>query len=94
MLDPFAFQISCIFFWKLLIRLEEEEEEEMEPIFLFLDINFVLNQNAGHVSFIKDIAATKPPQHLEELLKVLHTRGEGCSVSLVFHGPLPYAILI
>ncbi|KAA0051987.1 pentatricopeptide repeat-containing protein [Cucumis melo var. makuwa] len=28
-----------------------------------------------HVSFIKDVAATEPPQHLFHLLKMLKTRG-------------------
>ncbi|KAJ8763325.1 hypothetical protein K2173_002208 [Erythroxylum novogranatense] len=32
--------------------------------------------NTAHVSFIKDVAATQPPQHLPCLLKMLETRGE------------------
>ncbi|KDP25008.1 hypothetical protein JCGZ_23991 [Jatropha curcas] len=32
--------------------------------------------SSGHVSFIKDVAATQPPEHLHHLLKVLQTRGE------------------
>lgn len=34
-----------------------------------------VNQNAGHLSFIKDVAAAEPPKHLHYLLKVLQTRG-------------------
>ena len=30
---------------------------------------------AGHVSFIKEVAVTEPPTHLQHLLKVLQTRG-------------------
>ncbi|PPD75806.1 hypothetical protein GOBAR_DD27275 [Gossypium barbadense] len=30
--------------------------------------------NAGHVSFIKDVAATQPPENLQHLLKMLQTR--------------------
>ncbi|XP_030552264.1 protein IN CHLOROPLAST ATPASE BIOGENESIS, chloroplastic [Rhodamnia argentea] len=31
---------------------------------------------SGHLSFIKDVAATEPPKRLHHLLKVLHARGE------------------
>ncbi|XP_031256688.1 protein IN CHLOROPLAST ATPASE BIOGENESIS, chloroplastic-like isoform X1 [Pistacia vera] len=48
--------------------------------------------SSGHVSFIKDIAATDPPQHLEELLKVLHTRGESIVSPGHRHGLIPLAI--
>ncbi|XP_044488983.1 protein IN CHLOROPLAST ATPASE BIOGENESIS, chloroplastic-like isoform X2 [Mangifera indica] len=48
--------------------------------------------SSGHVSFIKDIAATKPPQHLEELLKVLHTRGENIVSPGHRHGLIPLVI--
>ncbi|KAL5788280.1 hypothetical protein ACOSP7_005229 [Xanthoceras sorbifolium] len=34
------------------------------------------SSSSGHVSFIKDVAATNPPAHLDHLLKVLQTRGE------------------
>ncbi|KAK2665048.1 hypothetical protein Ddye_003622 [Dipteronia dyeriana] len=34
------------------------------------------SSSSGHVSFIKDVAAANPPAHLDQLLKVLHTRGE------------------
>lgn len=30
---------------------------------------------ADHVSFVKDVAATQPPQHLSQLLSILKTRG-------------------
>ncbi|KAH7575274.1 hypothetical protein JRO89_XS02G0073800 [Xanthoceras sorbifolium] len=33
------------------------------------------SSSSGHVSFIKDVAATNPPAHLDHLLKVLQTRG-------------------
>ncbi|XP_057990149.1 protein IN CHLOROPLAST ATPASE BIOGENESIS, chloroplastic isoform X2 [Hevea brasiliensis] len=32
--------------------------------------------SSGHVSFIKDVAATQPHEHLHYLLKILQTRGE------------------
>ncbi|XP_065871524.1 protein IN CHLOROPLAST ATPASE BIOGENESIS, chloroplastic-like [Euphorbia lathyris] len=32
--------------------------------------------SSGHISFIKDVAATQPPDHLHYLLKMLQTRGE------------------
>ncbi|KAK3195825.1 hypothetical protein Dsin_027135 [Dipteronia sinensis] len=34
------------------------------------------SSSSGHVSFIKDVAAANPPAHLDQLLKVLQTRGE------------------
>ncbi|KAF8034699.1 hypothetical protein BT93_C0883 [Corymbia citriodora subsp. variegata] len=34
------------------------------------------SSSSGHLSFIKDVAATEPPKHLHYLLKVLQTRGE------------------
>ena len=43
----------------------------------FQYLNAFLNHRrvADHVSFIKDVAATEPPQHLSNLLKMLKTRG-------------------
>ncbi|XP_021714444.1 uncharacterized protein LOC110682417 [Chenopodium quinoa] len=32
--------------------------------------------SSGHISFIKDVACTQPPEHLHELLNVLQTKGE------------------
>ncbi|KAK6946089.1 hypothetical protein RJ641_013633 [Dillenia turbinata] len=32
--------------------------------------------NLGHISFIKDVAATQPPEHLSYLLKMLQVRGD------------------
>ncbi|XP_024464384.1 protein IN CHLOROPLAST ATPASE BIOGENESIS, chloroplastic isoform X2 [Populus trichocarpa] len=32
--------------------------------------------SSGHISFIEEVAATQPPQHLHYLLKMLQTRGE------------------
>ncbi|KAK4847915.1 hypothetical protein QYF36_007093 [Acer negundo] len=34
------------------------------------------SSSSGHVSFVKDVAAANPPAHLNQLLKVLQTRGE------------------
>lgn len=57
----------------------------MEPLilhpFLSLDIHkrvcclVFLYFSSGHISFIEDVAATQPPQHLHYLLKMLPTRG-------------------
>ncbi|KAK1267816.1 hypothetical protein QJS04_geneDACA006390 [Acorus gramineus] len=32
--------------------------------------------SSGHVSFIKDVAATNPPEHLQYLMNIFRTRGE------------------
>ncbi|XP_010691734.2 protein IN CHLOROPLAST ATPASE BIOGENESIS, chloroplastic isoform X2 [Beta vulgaris subsp. vulgaris] len=32
--------------------------------------------SSGHISFIKDVACTQPPEHLHQLLNVLQTKGE------------------
>lgn len=32
--------------------------------------------SSGHISFIKDVAVTQPPEHLPSLMKMLQTRGE------------------
>lgn len=32
-------------------------------------------QIADHVSFVKDVAARQPPEHLSQLLRMLKTRG-------------------
>ncbi|KAM3252733.1 protein IN CHLOROPLAST ATPASE BIOGENESIS, chloroplastic isoform X1 [Capsicum annuum] len=34
------------------------------------------SSSPDHVSFIKDVAATQPPEHLNQLLKILKVRGE------------------
>ncbi|KAF9623066.1 hypothetical protein IFM89_036202 [Coptis chinensis] len=46
----------------------------------------------GHVSFIKDIAATQPPQHLQCLLKILQTRGETIVSPGARKGLIPLAV--
>lgn len=48
--------------------------------------------SAGHVSFIKDVASTDPPDHLHHLLKVLQTRGETIISPGAKQGLLPLAI--
>ncbi|XP_022946988.1 uncharacterized protein LOC111451004 isoform X1 [Cucurbita moschata] len=45
-----------------------------------------------HVSFIKDVAATEPPQHLSNLLKMLKTRGESIISPGAKQGIIPLAI--
>ncbi|EOA17124.1 hypothetical protein CARUB_v10005385mg [Capsella rubella] len=48
--------------------------------------------SSGHVSFIKDVAATEPPMHLQHLLKVLQTRGETIISPGAKQGLIPLAI--
>ncbi|XP_010447153.1 PREDICTED: uncharacterized protein LOC104729832 isoform X1 [Camelina sativa] len=48
--------------------------------------------SSGHVSFIKDVAATEPPVHLQHLLKVLQTRGETIISPGAKQGLIPLAI--
>ncbi|ESQ53732.1 hypothetical protein EUTSA_v10025679mg [Eutrema salsugineum] len=48
--------------------------------------------SSGHVSFIKDVAATEPPMHLPHLLKVLQTRGETIISPGAKQGLIPLAI--
>ncbi|CAN8276234.1 unnamed protein product [Cochlearia groenlandica] len=48
--------------------------------------------SSGHVSFIKDVAATEPPIHLQNLLKVLQTRGETIISPGDKQGLIPLAI--
>ncbi|AEE86319.1 hypothetical protein ISN45_At04g036200 [Arabidopsis thaliana x Arabidopsis arenosa] len=48
--------------------------------------------SSGHVSFIKDVAATEPPMHLHHLLKVLQTRGETIISPGAKQGLIPLAI--
>ncbi|KAG5407626.1 hypothetical protein IGI04_013745 [Brassica rapa subsp. trilocularis] len=47
---------------------------------------------AGHVSFIKEVAVTEPPTHLQNLLKVLQTRGETIISPGAKQGLIPLAI--
>ncbi|KAJ4716290.1 putative Cyclin delta-3 [Melia azedarach] len=50
------------------------------------------SSSSGHVSFIKDIAATNPPEHLDHLLKVLQTRGDTIVSPGSRQGLIPLAI--
>ncbi|KAL9464287.1 hypothetical protein AB3S75_001979 [Citrus x aurantiifolia] len=45
-----------------------------------------------HISFIKDVAATQPPQHLSHLLKLLKARGESIISPGAKQGLIPLAI--
>ncbi|KAI4314983.1 hypothetical protein L6164_027837 [Bauhinia variegata] len=45
-----------------------------------------------HVSFIKDVAATNPPEHLSQLLSTLKTRGDSIVSPGVRQGLIPLAI--
>ncbi|XP_013733127.1 protein IN CHLOROPLAST ATPASE BIOGENESIS, chloroplastic isoform X2 [Brassica napus] len=48
--------------------------------------------SSGHVSFIKEVAVTEPPKHLQHLLKVLQTRGETIISPGAKQGLIPLAI--
>lgn len=48
--------------------------------------------SAGHISFVKDIASTQPPEHLHHLLKVLQTKGETIISPGARQGLIPLAI--
>ncbi|OMO74102.1 hypothetical protein CCACVL1_16982 [Corchorus capsularis] len=48
--------------------------------------------SSGHVSFIKDVAATQPPENLHHLLKMLQTKGETIRSPGSRHGLIPLAI--
>ncbi|XP_023533903.1 uncharacterized protein LOC111795609 [Cucurbita pepo subsp. pepo] len=50
------------------------------------------SSTSDHVSFIKDVAATEPPQHLSNLLKMLKTRGESIISPGAKQGIIPLAI--
>nr|CAN79542.1 hypothetical protein VITISV_025321 [Vitis vinifera] len=50
------------------------------------------SSSSGHVSFIKDVAATQPPEHLHCLLKMLQTRGETVISPGARQGLIPLAI--
>ncbi|RDY09687.1 hypothetical protein CR513_05910 [Mucuna pruriens] len=47
---------------------------------------------SDHVSFVKDVAATQPPQHLSQLLSILKTRGESIISPGARQGLIPLAI--
>lgn len=46
----------------------------------------------GHISFIKEVAATQPPQHLSQLLRILNARGESILSPGAKQGLIPLAI--
>ncbi|GAY54928.1 hypothetical protein CUMW_160540 [Citrus unshiu] len=50
------------------------------------------SSSSGHVSFIRDIAVANPPEHLDELLKVLRTRGDTIVSPGSRQGIIPLAI--
>ncbi|EOX98301.1 Cyclin delta-3 isoform 1 [Theobroma cacao] len=50
------------------------------------------SSSSGHISFIKDVAATRPPENLHHLLEVLQTRGESIRSPGSRHGLIPLAI--
>ncbi|GAA0152113.1 hypothetical protein LIER_10673 [Lithospermum erythrorhizon] len=50
------------------------------------------SSSTDHVSFIKDVAAMDPPQHLSNLLKVLQARGESLISPGAKQGLIPLAI--
>ncbi|OMO63244.1 hypothetical protein COLO4_32629 [Corchorus olitorius] len=50
------------------------------------------SSSSGHVSFIKDVAATQPPENLHHLLKMLQTKGETIRSPGSRHGLIPLAI--
>ncbi|XP_014520026.1 uncharacterized protein LOC106777039 [Vigna radiata var. radiata] len=47
---------------------------------------------SDHVSFVKDVAVTQPPQHLSHLLNILKTRGETIVSPGARQGLIPLAI--
>ncbi|XP_029127608.1 protein IN CHLOROPLAST ATPASE BIOGENESIS, chloroplastic [Cajanus cajan] len=47
---------------------------------------------SDHVSFVKDVAATQPPQHLSQLLTILKTRGESIVSPGARQGLIPLAV--
>ncbi|CAI9777450.1 unnamed protein product [Fraxinus pennsylvanica] len=50
------------------------------------------SSSSDHVSFIKDVAVTQPPEHLNHLLKMLPVRGEQIISPGAKQGLLPLAI--
>ncbi|KAK4393279.1 protein IN CHLOROPLAST ATPASE BIOGENESIS, chloroplastic [Sesamum angolense] len=52
----------------------------------------ILNGHSNHVSFIKDVAATQPPEHLNYLLKMLKVRGEEIISPGAKQGMLPLVV--
>ncbi|XP_058740783.1 protein IN CHLOROPLAST ATPASE BIOGENESIS, chloroplastic-like [Vicia villosa] len=48
--------------------------------------------SSDHVSFVKDVAATQPPQHLSQLLSIVKTRGDTIISPGAKQGLIPLAI--
>ncbi|CAO2814839.1 unnamed protein product [Amaranthus hypochondriacus] len=48
--------------------------------------------SSGHISFVKDVACTQPPEHLHHLLNVLQTKGETIISPGARQGLLPLVI--
>lgn len=57
-----------------------------------LRISSSSSSTTEHVSFVKDVAATQPPQHLSQLLTILKTRGETIISPGAKQGLIPLAI--
>ncbi|XP_048335482.1 protein IN CHLOROPLAST ATPASE BIOGENESIS, chloroplastic isoform X2 [Ziziphus jujuba] len=53
---------------------------------------YASNSSPDHVSFIKDVAASQPPEHLSQLLRMLKTRGESIMSPGAKQGLIPLAI--
>ncbi|XP_042973683.1 protein IN CHLOROPLAST ATPASE BIOGENESIS, chloroplastic-like isoform X2 [Carya illinoinensis] len=51
-----------------------------------------LVENVDHMTFIKDVAAAQPPEHLGQLLRMLKTRGESILSPGAKQGLIPLAI--
>ncbi|CBI21392.3 hypothetical protein VitviT2T_010997 [Vitis vinifera] len=50
------------------------------------------SSSSDHVSFIKDVGATSPPEHLPQLLKMLQVRGESVISPGAKQGLIPLAV--
>ncbi|XP_050364615.1 protein IN CHLOROPLAST ATPASE BIOGENESIS, chloroplastic-like [Argentina anserina] len=50
------------------------------------------SSSSDHVSFIKEVAGTQPPQHLTQLLKMLKTRGDSIISPGAKQGLIPLAV--
>lgn len=59
----------------------------------------IVSWNADHVSFIREVAVTEPPEHLNQLLKMLQVKGKGSvfqswfSTSYVLEAIVNYLII-
>ncbi|XP_031279981.1 protein IN CHLOROPLAST ATPASE BIOGENESIS, chloroplastic-like [Pistacia vera] len=69
------------------------------PPFLFSSLTacsfsstFSVIEIADHISFVKDVGAAEPPQHLSHLLKLLKIRGESIISPGAKQGLIPLAI--